>query len=43
MDKFEEYDGVSDEECIYGIDFSSTQKRKVVSRIKIVTRLRVWD
>ena len=41
LDKFEEYDDVSDKECIYEIDFFSTQKRKVVSRIKIVTRLRV--
>jgi hypothetical protein len=41
LDKFEEYDAVSDKECIYGCDFSSTQKREVVSRIKIVTRLRM--
>jgi hypothetical protein len=39
----EDNDGDSDQECNYGIDFSSTQKRKVVSKIKIVTRLRVWD
>ena len=41
LDKFEEYDDDSDKECIYGCDLSSTQKRKVVSRIEIVTRLRV--
>ena len=39
----EEYNGDSDNECNSGNDLSSTQKRKVVSRIKIVTRLRVWD
>jgi len=39
----EDNDGDSDEECNSGNDLSSTQKRKVVSRIKIVTRLRVWD
>jgi hypothetical protein len=41
LQEVEEYDGDSDGEYNYGSYSSLTQKRKVVSRIKHVIRLRV--